>query len=253
MTRAAVARSFATRAEVSRPFSTNLLTSLSGYWALNDASGSTATDATGATNGTVQGTPQWAAGRVQGGLFINGSSNYITLGNPSALKPTGVFTVDGWIKTTDAASGGVHPIFASYSQNTTLAGILFGDYQGKAYILSAKNVAGGLGTAYQQVQAVTINDANWHHLLTQWDGATLWLYVDGVLAGSVAWANAPAYGASNLAAIGAYSANGSTYSNVLTAQVDEVALWSRLLTRAEIAMRAAGTVYPFTQIARAWA
>jgi hypothetical protein len=70
--------------------------SLVGWWKFDDGAGTTAQDSSGkAHNGTLQSSPQWAAGRFGGALAFNGS-NYVQV-NYAADLALNEFTVCTWV------------------------------------------------------------------------------------------------------------------------------------------------------------
>lgn len=84
-------------------------------------------------------------------------------------------------------------------------------------------------------------DGNWHHIAGTYDGISIRLYVDGVeigggtpAAGSIVYSN---FHKSDLF-IGNYSDGGSTCQSGYKGDIDEVRVWSRVLTLNEIQSRA---------------
>jgi len=61
-----------------------------GYWKLGETSGITALDATGNGNdGTLNGDPQWVAGRLGGALEFDGDGDYVDCGDDPIFNITG--------------------------------------------------------------------------------------------------------------------------------------------------------------------
>jgi hypothetical protein len=140
------------------------------------------------------------------------------------FKPTGVFSVGAWFKTSETGAGNY--IFVSTSQNTAVAGIRLGKTSGNvAFILSGRNTGTTLGTNYQQaLGTTTITDSAWHFVVGTWDGSYLRIYVDGVDDNTpVSWANAPAYAATNYVRVGCSNATG-TNRDFFTGSLDDVFL-----------------------------
>ena len=70
--------------------------SLIAWWKLDDGAGSTAQDSSGKAHpGTLQGSPQWVAGRFDGALSFNGS-NYVQVSYAADLA-LNEFTVCAWV------------------------------------------------------------------------------------------------------------------------------------------------------------
>ena len=92
---------------------------LIGYWALNETSGTTASDVVGSRNGTLRnfGAAPWVAGRFGNALSFDGNNDYVDVGNVSntlrgvsfwvragALAP--IATNTGWLS--PSANGNPH-------------------------------------------------------------------------------------------------------------------------------------------------
>jgi len=72
---------------------------LSAHWALDDGSGSTASDSSGNQHqGTIGGTPNWITGQIDGALDFDGATNYIDVDDQVA---SGTFTLAMWLKPRD--------------------------------------------------------------------------------------------------------------------------------------------------------
>lgn len=148
-----------------------------GYWTLDDGSGATAVDSSGnGNNGTVSGAT-WVAGTYGGALNVNGTSNYVSMGNPATLNlGTGSFSVATWFKTT-----------ASGFQRLVTKGN-YGNTNGYLLANSSGTVVFSVGAGGSQANTVAVNtpggfnNGAWHHVAATVDQATktLRVYVDGV-------------------------------------------------------------------------
>lgn len=157
---------------------------------------------------TAIGTPTETTGIFGGGVQLTASSSQAySIVDAADVKPTGSFTVGAWVKT---STTGALTIFQSYSQNTNIAGIRFLLFNGTVGLVSGRNTGTSQGTNYQEVNGTTtVNDNAWHMVVASWDGSTLRAYVDGKLDGSTAWANAPAYAATNYVRVGCRNNTGT--------------------------------------------
>jgi len=171
----------------------------------------------------------FASGRIgaQAGQF-NGTSSYISI--PCSV--TDDFTVAMWVKTTDTSGG-------SSAQWWSGKALVDGDVSGGGadwgtsivngkFALGAGSPAGDVTVA----SAVNVNDGKWHHLAATRNTASgaMQVYVDGVLQGSGSGPTGSRTSPPGLR-IGAL-ASGS--SNFLSGTIDDVRLYSRILTSAEI-------------------
>jgi hypothetical protein len=126
------------------------------------------------------------------------------------LKPTGVFSVGGWIKTAYLTTQ--QTIFQSYSANTNIAGFTFALTAGGAKIrlLSAKNTGTTNNTDYKLLDGNTaLNDNIWHFVVGTYDGTNLNVYVDGVSNATAIASFAPVYAATNYVRVGAGNVTGA--------------------------------------------
>lgn len=169
-------------------------------------SGAETTDSSGNSHTlTAVNTPTYDTGKFgQGAVLTSASSEYFTIADHANWKPTGAFTVGGWMKS--STTGVAATLFGSYFQGANIGGfVIHKTAANVATFISGKNTGSTVNTDYKQITGTTnIVDGNWHWVVATSDGSTISLYVDGVLDVSVAWANHPAYNASNQIAIGAY-------------------------------------------------
>ena len=71
---------------------------LVGYWTFDEGSGTIASDYSGHGNdGTIEGGPQWVAGKVGGALKFDGDDDQITLKDPLTVGSSSN-TVAAWVK-----------------------------------------------------------------------------------------------------------------------------------------------------------
>jgi hypothetical protein len=169
------------------------------------------------------------------GLVYLASQSAYSAVDHTDFKPTGNFTIGGWIKTTQ--TGYARFIFQSYSQNTNWAGFYFRISAGnKLYFVSGKNTGTILNTDYKAVTgSTTVTDDVWHFVVATYDGTNLNLYVDGKSdATAVAWAYPPNYAANNYVRVGVGNLNGSNSSYSLGAFDDIFLLNGRALTLADV-------------------
>jgi hypothetical protein len=82
-----------------------------GVWHLPNGTSLTANDSTGVNNGTIHSVTASSTGKIDGAGAFNGSSGYISLGDPASMKvTTGAATLSGWVNviggTADSCNGG---------------------------------------------------------------------------------------------------------------------------------------------------
>ncbi len=202
---------------------------LVGRWKLDDGGGSTAADSSGNTsNGTVSGESTWIAGKIGSGAlsFHNGGSAIARVTIPEAARfdftATQSFTLATWVNPAQT-SGKWSSIIAKSHNLGAFYGLAInpGDlwsFRGLASDVSGSPVTSG-----------------WHQLTAKQDGAagTRKLYVDGALVGTgVAQA---ANGTGDLWFAQANSATAPGYVDSFNGAIDDVRIYNRALSEAEIA------------------
>jgi hypothetical protein len=98
---------------------------LSGYWKMDDGSGTSATDAsTNGNTGTLTNGPTWTTGQINGAVTLDGTNDYINIASPpSSIKPQSRMTISAWVKR--SASGEVDYIFWERDSVAQQEGIFF--------------------------------------------------------------------------------------------------------------------------------
>lgn len=181
-----------------------------------------------ANNGSAQGGLNYVAGVVGQAFNLNGSGQGVTVGNISALQ-TQVFSIDGWVKRGSAGtlsfSAGGGCVFC-YGLNGYGVVLDDGTFSGKPNTLQLTQV--GVGGANS---SLTITDTAWHHVAVTADGSKVNFYLDGVADPSGPFAYAPGYSFGTSPAVGA---RGDNLGNSLLGQLDEVQVFPRVLSAAEV-------------------
>jgi len=177
----------------------------SNYWRLNETSGLTARDSAGTANGTISG---GVVLNGEGGMTFNGSTGKI---NISSITIPVISTIEGWIKTTSTAQ---IPLITLHPTNGTFIGAMNGFIR----VVSQNSI---IGTR-------PIADGNWHHIITLLNSTTCTIYVDGTL--DISGANPRVAPDTTPEEIGYITA----YNLFMNGQIDDVAIYPRALTPAEI-------------------
>lgn len=150
---------------------------LVGAWGFDEASGTSAVDASGSgSTGTITSGTR-AAGVTGSALTLNGTSTSVNAGTASSLDfGSGSFSVGAWIKTTGTSF-----------QRIVSKGD-FGNTNGYLLATSGGSAVFAIGAGGVQANSVAVNtpnglnDGRWHHVLFTVDGTadTIRGYVDGV-------------------------------------------------------------------------
>jgi len=217
-----------------------LTSELSGYWNLNTNSN----DSLGLSNGTdvavthLIGDAKLGAG---GGGF-NGTTSGVVLPSTNLMPPAHL-SVSAWVKTT---ASGYREILSIMNETATV-------YSGfelrkdnsntlALYLYSGVNQVYGSAIA----TGTLLTTGAWTHVAATYDGTYIRLYINGVANTVALWTGGLGYGIGVNARIGVNA--GLIDSLYWLGSIDEVGLWSRALSQADITALYNGGVglsYPF--------
>jgi glucose/arabinose dehydrogenase/chitodextrinase len=196
---------------------------LVGAWGFTEGAGPTTADSSGNGNvGTLVG-PSWTtSGRFGNGLSFNGTDSVVRVADSASLDLTTGMTLSAWIRPTASQSG-----WKTILQHET-----------DAYFLNASNSdgplrpsgGGTLGGNTQYLSGPTASPVNaWTYVALTYDGATMRLYINGTqvasraAGGAIQTTNSPLWIGGN-----------SPYGEYFQGLIDEVRVYNRGLTQAEI-------------------
>jgi Concanavalin A-like lectin/glucanases superfamily len=198
--------------------------SLVAAYAFDQGSGTTAVDSSGnSLNGTISGATWTSSGKNGAALSFNGTSSWVTVPDAAPLDLTTGATLEAW----------VYPTSAPNHWKTILMKEAPGLYAYALYISPAGNpaaivVANGEEQGYIGSTVLPLNA--WTHLAFTCDGTTLRMYVNGAQAGSAAISGAIQTSTGALRIGG----NGTWPNEYFKGRIDDVRIYSRQLTAAEI-------------------
>ena len=199
-------------------------------WPFYEGSGTTLNDISGnQNNGVITGGITWVGGRAGYALsFANSTSQYVDIPTSSVLNLTTAATFSAWINVANSPT-------ASYTILSKGTG-----NGGDGYIF---NVGGNGstdpklalslydGTTWDTVTGALVTAGAWCHAVAVWDGANVTIYVNGVNKGSVAGHTMIADANDFLIGI-----QGTTiHANPMNGQIDDVRVYNRALSAAEVA------------------
>lgn len=227
-----------------------LLTGLSGYWKLDETSGTTATDATGTQNGVSLGTVG-VTGKIGYANSFDAAAEVVRIPYNESIVPSGsAFSVSLWVwfDSIPSTVTGLEGYYLFNQMNSASPyepqNIQFKAFNDRLYGV-ARNTS---GTQYDVINNVTLSDSAWHHvvLVVRGDSQTLQLYVDGTDVSTSAETFTGTLFEAN-----SYTCFGNAYSGAsqfVRGKVDECAIWSRALTSGEVSTlynSGNGITYPF--------
>jgi len=209
-------------------YSHPLVRGLVGCWLFNEGAGDKIVNLASGIAAPKVGTPVWSKGQFGPALtFPSGSGSYYAVPFEQRLN-IGFLTIAAWIRSVSTTTttnfidrdteSGPNRIF-QFRLTTGSTLLHFVPF------FSASPVTTFIGTT-------TLNDGRWHHVAAVLDGINCRLYVDGKIDFTVAETRAMDSGGTAGYRIGAHSDAGAT--SVFDGSVDEVLVWNRGLSQAEI-------------------
>jgi len=151
-----------------------------------NGSGSTWYDISGnKNNGTLVNSPTYSSDN-KGILDLNGSTQYVDLGNILPLSSSTGFSLSVWQRKNASSDGVSCAIFTSENTNTS-SGILFYNHAtGPNSAMGGIDLgspAGYYGTEIVYSSELLTNNV-WYHLCFVYDAGSIYIYVNGVLSGT---------------------------------------------------------------------
>lgn len=219
-------------------FGTNsLLNGLMAYWKLDD-SGSTAEDAHATNDGTISaGVTTGETGVIVDAFDFNGTSSNVSFG--TACRPTEGLSISLWFNIADITSGGDQWFIGNGVYSTNWCGYWVAiNTTGNINFRLGTNTATLLDKTYES----GLDDGSWHHVACTWDGTNAYIYVDNVKSTATAYSTDIVYVTACTLRMGSNAyADGTFYGGLL----DEVAIYNRALTDAEVEDLYGELAYPF--------
>jgi hypothetical protein len=199
-------------------------TDLVGWWKFDETSGTIARDGSGNGNdGTLKGDPMWVAGKIAGALEFDGDGDYVDVGSVgiSGADPR---TIAGWIRASTTAIPSWTAVFG-FAPDSSTPGAYY-DIEVDDAGNYATNVGGGYSFPLIPV------DTQWHHFAVTYDGTMGTSYVDGESFRSTE---------GDLVTVdGVRIGTRREENNFFPGLVDDVRIYNKALTSAEIKKLVAG-------------
>lgn len=193
---------------------------LVAYWSFDEGSGNVAHDDSANRNdGTLIGGPNWVDGISGKALSFDGIDDHVALSS-TPHTGTGEFTIFAWVKTNDDVNRQTIINYGTTDTSTNRELYLFKGYDNKLHF-DLRNIPGPFSE-------VTINDGAWRHVGVVNSASSIQLYVDGTPSGS------PQSMSPNIADGDAYIGVADIHNYRMHGIIDEVRIYNRALTAAEI-------------------
>ena len=201
---------------------------------MEEGSGATLIDATAFGNdAAITGSPTWVAGRVGQALDLSGTGQYAIAPDSSSLDISTAITLAAWIKPEKVATQNIMKKTVGtttpngYELSLSSAGYVFIRMNGSAtYRLDSNIVYPTDGTT-------------WMHVAATYDGATITVYINGVL--NTSKAVTPVAIGVNTTNLGIGAEPATTVINLYQGALDDARIYNRALNLAEIQVLAGTT------------
>jgi ABC-type dipeptide/oligopeptide/nickel transport system permease subunit len=158
-------------------------------------------------------------------LNFDGTNDYVNCGNASSLNMTGSITIEAWINadTWNANAWGGTIVSKDNTDNTGYA-LRCGNNGMLSFVI-------GSGGAWHEVLSGSImSSGRWNYVVGVYDGATMSIYVNGVLAGQQSLT-----GSIGVSALSMFIGNSPGYpTRFFDGKIDEVRLFNVARTEAQI-------------------
>lgn len=214
----------------------SLLTGLVSYWKLDESSGNAA-DSYGSNTGTSSNITYYATGKINRCFSFNGSTSNVKVGDQTNLRLTTTGSISAWIY----AGARTNNVIVSKSDWST-------DRNGYSFVLLSGYALIELCDASSSVSvrsAAQIPLGTWTHIVATWNASNCYIYVNGSLSNSGSNGKTMTSTGQDF-----YIGYNSHYtSGTFNGYIDEVGVWNRLLTSAEVTSLykgGAGLQYPFS-------
>ena len=211
------------------PILTHAVTdALVAHWAFDDATGDIVSDSSGnGHEGTLIGDPQWTEGYFGGALEFDQEQDQVNVPYHADLNPE-TFTIAAWANVDPDTT--VHRAVVSCRD----------DFPQRGYVLYAEPnphntwlVLVGAGSGWRHIRGPEVNNGVWEHIAGVYANDKLKFYVNGELVGEVDAPLSPNTAQEFLIGAGANETPNHNY--FFKGKIDEVRLYDRELTEAEIA------------------
>jgi hypothetical protein len=202
-----------------------------GYWRFS-ANTASAIDLAGQAPGVYTGNAAPAAmgpivGEDDAAVALDGDGDFVDMGNRFGFPGTTPFTLEAWVNPT--VNGEYTGVISKDDEGP--GGFVRSGYhlycQGGAFGFERNN-----GTMAQDVRTAPLMTGRWTHVAVVYDGASISLYTDGVQHVNAAAPNVELPATTNAFIVGGRDGGAIRW---LTGAVDEVAVYDKPLTQAQLA------------------
>ena len=207
------------------------------YWKFEETSGPTAYDSVANNDGALIGGGTWATGLVGGALRFDGINDFVEVPDDPSLRGMAELTVEAWIypETVDPLWQG---IVVKRDNYTGVGDVSYEFFVRRGWDRLPPHPASSVYNDSSAYGSVLCYDTHlvanqWYHFASVYSGATVTLYINGVSCGETPFAGGTVNNSPHRFLIGAF-AYGSNEGYHFKGLIDEVAIYGRILTLAEV-------------------
>ena len=201
-------------------------------YSFNEGSGTTLIDRSGKGHtGTISGATWTTLGKYGRALTFDGVNDWVTVADAADLDLTTGMTLEAWVRPSSLGS------WRTVILKQSPGGLAYSLYASNEQSLVESDVNIGADVGAAAPAALAVN--TWSHLAVSYDGTALRLFVNGVEVDS-----RPLSG-SMLTSTGVLRIGGnSVWSEFFAGRIDEIRIYNRALTPAEIASDMVAPINP---------
>jgi RHS repeat-associated protein len=210
------------RSEISFIYEAGVTNGLRGWWKMNEGSGTSVADSSGNGNtATLSNGPTWSSGIASNAVVLDGSNDYLSVGDKATLEGNATWTFAAWINPDTFNSGRDTWLF--YKQNVLQWGLLSG-----ASRQISVNIGGGGNNSLQGAvtNSTQLSSNAWTHVAVTYTNAQVKFYVNGALVDTIS--KTYTMGSNNKAF------TVSTATESFDGKLDDMRYYNRALSDAEI-------------------
>lgn len=214
---------------------------LVAYYPMEEGSGAVLSDVINGNDGELTNmdtAAAWVDGAVGGALLLDGTDDYVYLGNPSDLQQDGDLTIEAWIRLDAAATTSRSHIILGKAYG----GEYYSQITGTARVMMGYGMAGTNGGSYGErtwmytgLDSVTFGE--WTHvaIVRDFTNEEWTVYLNGEAVGTtINHTTVRASAGSEVAAIGASRRSSGTALYYFDGEIDELRVWNTARSETEI-------------------
>ncbi len=170
-------------------------------------------------------------------LYFDGVSGNVRISGVNGLEPTAAITVEAWVNAKSfAAVQSGNSIFCKHRWDNFTYGYVLRAGGNGILSFNMAGAVGGTGVGWKEVASNTgaLTLDTWYHVAATFDGATLLCYVNGVQSGSTAFSGTINMSTGLVPRIGRLADTTWGQTRYWNGMIDEVRVWNRALSQAEI-------------------